>query len=167
MSTLVHVNTYTHSVTYATEKLMMSLKNIIVASGLSSERLTEDWSVLTRGIRTWLDSQDLEGVVLEVYDRYTDKLVGRWDFEIAYGLSGDGGFWVDTDDIRYHILKSGRWPSACDYRIVTQTKAARPDVAGWSKATLRSTDGFIRQSIGTTIDANGSIRSSASYWRQA
>jgi hypothetical protein len=73
--------------------------------------------------------------------------------------------WVNTDDIRYHIQKAGQWPSTCDYRIVLTTKPGRPDVDGWSATTLRSTDGFVRQSLGTTIDGNG-IRSGAAYWRK-
>ena len=54
--------------------------------------------------------------------------------------------------------------AACDYRIVLITKRGRPDVEGWSAATLRSTDGFVRQSLGTTIDGNG-LKSGTAYWR--
>ena len=164
MSTFVVVNTYTHSVTYVTDKMMMSLKEIIRCSGLSPEKFVADWRVLHRGISTWLNSQDLENVILEVYNPTTDALIGRWDFEMYYGSTGDGAMWVNTDDIKYHILKSGQWPSACDYRIVLTTKRGRHDVAGWSATTLRSTDGFVRQSLGTTIDGNG-LKSGTAYWR--
>ena len=60
MSTFVVVNTYTHSVTYVTDKMLMSLKEIIRCSGLSPEKLVADWRVLQDGIRTWLNSRDLE-----------------------------------------------------------------------------------------------------------
>ena len=166
MSTHVVVNTYTHSVTYVTEKMLLCLKEIIRQSGLSPERLTEDWQVFQSGLSTWLDTRDLETVILEVYNPTSGALVGRWDFEIYYGAVGDGGMWVDTDDIRYHIQKSGLWPSECDYRIVACTKPGRPSVLGWSNTTLRSTDGFTRQSMGTTIDGNG-LRAAGSYWRKA
>ena len=106
MSTFVVVNTYTHSVTYVTDKMLMSLKEIIRCSGLSPEKLADQWSVLHRGIRAWLDSRDLEAVILEVYNPNTDALIGRWDFDIFYGTSGDGGMWVNTDDIKYHIRKA-------------------------------------------------------------
>jgi hypothetical protein len=135
--------------------MLMSLKEIIRCSGLSPAKFTDDWRVLHRGISTWLNSRDLETVILEVFNPQTNALIGRWDFDISYGSSGDGGMWVNTEDIKYHIRKAGQWPSACDYRIVLTTKAGRPDVEGWSAATLRSTDGFVRQSLGTTIDGNG------------
>ena len=166
MSTHVVVNTYTHSVTYVTDKMLMSLKEIIRCSGLSPEKLTSEWSVLHRGISTWLNSKDLERVILEVFNPKTDALVGRWDFDIFYGWSGDGGMSVDTDDIRYHIRKAGQWPSECDYRIIVTTKHGRPNVDGWSSGKLRSTDGFVRQSIGTTIDSSG-LKSGTAYWRAA
>ena len=165
MSTYVAVNTYTYAVTYVTNKLMMSLKHIILYSGLSPEKLGEDWQVLERGIQIWLGTQDLTQLVLEVYNPTTDALVGRWDLAIGYGFSGDGSFWVNTDDIRYHILKAGAWPSACKYRVIATTKPTRPDVPGWSSTTLRSTEGFVKQSIGTTIDGSGLCVGSG-YWRK-
>lgn len=164
MSTFVVVNTYTHSVTYVTDKMLMSLKEIIRCSGLSPEKLAADWKVLQRGISTWLNSRDLEAVILEVFNPKTNALIGRWDFDIFYGSSGDGGMWVNSDDIKYHIRKAGQWPAACGYRVVLTTKPGRPNVDGWSGTTLRSTDGFVRQSLGTTIDGN-ELRSGTAYWR--
>ena len=165
MSTHVVVNTYTHSVTYVTDKLLCSMKQIIKQSGLSPENLTSSWETLERGIERWLETQDLEELHLEVYNPGTDALVGRWDFEIFYGAQGDGGFWLDADAIKYAIRKQGVWPGACDYRVVATTRPGRPDVIGWSKTTLRSTDGFVRQSIGTTIDGNG-LSTGTGYWRK-
>ena len=165
MSTFVVVNTYTHSVTYVTDKMLMSLKEIIRCSGLSPEKFVADWKVLQDGISTWLNSRDLEAVHLEVFNSKTDTLIGRWDFDIYFGSSGDGGMWVDTDDIKYHIRKSGQWPSTCDYRVILTTKPGRPDVKGMSATSFRSTDGFVRQSLGTTIDGNG-ISTGTAYWRK-
>ena len=166
MSTLVVVNTYAHSVTYVADNMLMSLKEIICESGLSPGKLADQWAILQRGISRWLESRHLERVVLEVYNPQTNALVGRWDFDIAYGVQGDGAMWVNTDDIKYHILKAGQWPSQCEYTVLTTTKTGRPDVPGWSTTSFRSTDGFVRQSIGTTIDGNG-LGAGASYWRQA
>ena len=165
MSSLVIVNTRSHSITYVTDKLLTSLKNIIRLSGLNPEKLSSDWQVLERGIRRWLESEHLQELHLEVYHPKTDKLVGRWDFEVFYGSTGDGAFWIDTDAIKYHICKAGLWPSSCEYRIVVTNKPGRPDVEGWSTTTLRSTDGFIKQSIGTIIDGGG-LRTGGSYWRK-
>ncbi len=165
MSTFVSVSTYTQAVTHVTNNLLRSLKEIIAGSGLSPEALTSDWTILERGITAWLTGEYLEEIHLEVFNPKTDRLIGRWDFEIHYGFSGDGAFWVDTEDIRYHIQKAGVWPAQANYRIVASTKAERPDVDGWSKTSLRSTEGFVKQSIGTTINGSG-LNSGTGYWRR-
>lgn len=166
MSTVVSVNTYTHSVTYVTDKLLTSIKEIVRLSGLNPGQMTEDWQILELGIKTWLNTKDLEEVYLEVFNPESDELIGRWDFEIFYGFDGDGSFWQDPEAIQYHIKKQGYFPEDCDYRIITHTKNGRPDVSGWSKASLRSTDGFIKQSVGTTIDGSG-LSTGTGYWRKA
>lgn len=165
MSTFVGVNTYTYSATYVTDKILLSLKSIILWSGLSPEKLVASWEVLERGIKKWLETEHLKNVILEVYNPSTNNLVGRWDIEIRYGFVGDGSFWVDTDDIKYHIQKAGLWPSLCEYRVVTTTKPGRPNVEGWSTTNFRSTEGFVKQSIGTTIDGSG-LSTGTSYWRK-
>ena len=166
MSTFVVVNTYAYAVTYVTDKILTSIKTIVRLSGLCPDKLTNQWAVLERGVTAWLRSQDLEQLHLEVYDSTTDRLVGRWDFEIFYGFQGDGAFWVDPDAIRYHILKQGLWPGNCQYRIVATTKPGRSAVAGWSSTTLRSTDGFVKQGIGTAINGSG-LSTGTGYWRKA
>jgi hypothetical protein len=166
MSTFVAVNTYTHAVTHVTGHLLNSLKVVIRLSGLSPEKLTSEWESLERGVCRWLETHHLEGLHLEVYDPTSDKIVGRWDFVISYGFTGDGDFWVDADAIRYHIQKQGIWPASCNYRIIATTKEGRPDVWGWTTTTFRSTAGFVKQSIGTTIDASG-LSAGTGYWRRA
>lgn len=166
MSTFTTVNTYTHAVTFVANKLLQCLKDIVRLSGLNPEKLTNDWKVIEGGLAKWLDTKHLERVTLEVFNPTTDALVGRWDLEISYGWSGgDGGFWIDTDQIRYQILKQGILPSSCGYRVIVHNKPGRPDVVGWSSATYRSTDGFVRQSIGTTLDASG-LGACAAYYRK-
>ena len=166
MSTFVAVNTYTHSVTFVTNKILLTLQSIIQLSGLNPEKLLDDWVVLERGIRIWLGTQDLRELVLEIYNPTTNALIGRWDLEIRYGSVGDGDFWVNTDDIRYHIYKSGVLSSTCKYRILANNNPFRPDVDGWEKGTFRSTEGFAKQSIGTTVDGNG-LAVGTGYWRKA
>lgn len=165
MNTFIAVNTYVNSVTYVANKLLFSLQTIIRLSGLSPEKLVADWKVLELGIKTWLGTEDLTQVVLEVYNPRTNALIGRWDLEIRYGYVGDGTFWVDTDDIRYHIQKAGTWPSICNYRVVASTKPGSPSVPGWSSTTFRSTAGFAKQSIGTTMDGSG-LSVGTGYWRK-
>jgi hypothetical protein len=166
MSTFVSVNTYTHSVTYVADNMLHSLKYIIRESGLNPEKLTDAWDTLQRGISNWLATQHMTGLTLEVYNPQTNGLVGRWDFEIYYGTAGNGFMWVNTEDIKYHIRKAGQWPSLCKYEVIVSTKPGRPDVAGWSRTSFRPTAGFIRQSIGTTIDGNGHVSAGTAYWRK-
>lgn len=166
MSTQVAVNTHSHSVTYVTDKLLGSVKEIVRLSGLDPDKLSDDWQVLELGILTWLNDEHLEVVHLEVYHATTNKLVGRWDFDIFYNYSsGDGSFWQDPDDIKYHIRKQNLDPANCNYRVVTTTTPGRRDVSGWSGTSLRSTDGFVRQGIGTTINGSG-LSAGAGYWRK-
>ena len=167
MSSLVVVNTYTHSVTYVTDNILRSLQDIVRMSGLNPDGISDDWDTLERGIHTWIGSKHLEKIVLEAYNPKTSGLIGRWDIEIAYGWTGDdGSFWVDTDQIRMAILKAGVWPSDSKYRIVCCNKDGHEDVVGWSPTTLRSTARMVKQSLGTTLEHNG-LGASASFYRKA
>ncbi len=168
MSTLVYVNTYTYSVTFVTDKMLTSLKRLIIWIGLDPGKLTRDWDALERGIKTWLGTKDLRTVVLEVYRAASRTLVGRWDFDIDYsfGTGDDGSMWTDTDAIRFAIKKCGIDPAGCEYQIIAVTNPGRPDVEGWGPATLLSTDGLVRYSVGTTIGANP-LGTRTAYWRKA
>jgi hypothetical protein len=166
MSTVV-VNTYTHSVTYVADNILKSLKDIILLSGLDPANFIGEWESNLRATRTWLNSGDLQKVVLEIYDPATDELIRRWDIDIAYGWSGgDGNFWTDTDQLRYAIRKAGIAPINAKYRLVLENKPGRPAVAGWSSTTFRSTHGMVRQSLGTTIEHSG-LGANTSYLRKA
>lgn len=165
--TSVAVNTYTHSVTYLADNILKSLKDIILFSGLDPSAFVDDWETHKRGVHTWMMSSDLETVTLEIYNPRTDVLIFRWDIDIAYGWSGgDGRFWTDTEQLRYAIRKAGLAPSEARYRFLVYTKNGRPDVAGWSSATARSTEGMLRQSLGTTVEHSG-LGASTSYLRRA
>lgn len=165
--TSVAVNTYTHSVTYVADNILKSLKDIIRLSGLDPSNLTDTWQTKMLGVKTWLESGHLERVSLEIFDPRTDKLLLRWDLEVVYGWSssGDGNFYVDTDLLKYHILKTGVLPSQANYRILLHNKDGRPDVPGWGPAEYRSTTGMVKQSLGSAIEHNG-LGATANYWRQ-
>ncbi len=167
MSTNVCVNTYTHSIAYVTDKMLYSLKWIIIWSGLEPTKLTREWEILERGIKVWLQGRHLEELILEVYNPSTGRLVGRWDFEIAYGYGADedGSMWLDTDSIKTAISKAGLHPSYCSYDIIVKHKPGSPSVPGWTATTLRSTDNFSRFSIGTSIGANP-LGAGLAYWKR-
>jgi hypothetical protein len=163
----VAVYSYSHSVTYVTDNILKSLKDILVMSGLDPAKLVGEWTVLHRGITRWIETQDLRAVSLEIYDPTTDALIRRFDFTVAYSWSIDAGnFWVDTEQLRYAIRKLGLSPSQAKYRVIADNKPGRPDVDGWSPTNYRSTDGMVRQSLGGTVEHNG-LSANASYWRTA
>ncbi|MDE0404728.1 MAG: hypothetical protein OXI53_05390 [Nitrospira sp.] len=164
--TIVAVNTYTHSVTYVADNILKSMKDIIRLSGLNPTNLVDGWSSKMRALQTWLESRHLSMVILEIFDPKTDALVGRWDIDVVYTTaSGDGDFWTDTEQIKYHVRKAGLAPSEAKYRLLLRNKPGRPKVDGWGPAQTRSTEGFVRHSLGSTIEHNG-LGGSAAYWRK-
>src|SRR5438477_11800130 len=150
MSTYVSVNTYTHSVTYVTQQMIRSLKEIIKWTGLDPNRLFGSWETIENGIVAWLGSRHLQLVALEIFNPRTDALIGRWDFELnySYGSEDDGSMWVDTDAIKYALAKCGAIPFTCDYAIKVQNSQDAQSVIGWSSTTWRSTERFIMHSVG-------------------
>jgi hypothetical protein len=166
MSTAVSVNTHAHTVTYVATKMMMSLKELIRLVGLDPSKLTAEWKIVEEGIATWLGSQHLRQVALEIFSSSTDKLVTRWDIDVNYGYGGDGSFWTDTAALRYAIAKAGELPSGCSYRVMVNTAPGAATVSGWSSSSYRSTDGMSRYGVGATIGADG-IAAETSYWRKA
>jgi hypothetical protein len=165
--TVVAAYSYTHSVTYVADNILKSFKDIIRLSGLDPSEFVGDWQTNMLAVQTWLATGDLEKVIFEIFDPKTDELIFRWDVEIAYGWSGgDGSFWTDTEQLKYAIRKAGLVPSEARYHFLLRTKPGRPDVVGWGKGSFRSTDGMVRQSLGTTIEHSG-LGASASYLRRA
>jgi len=166
MSVSVAVNTYAYSVTYLADNILRSLQDVVRFSGLDPDKIANQWATIQKALTTWMESQHLERVILEVYDPKTQNLVIRWDLEIEYGWSDTNGrFWVDTEQLKMAIKKTGVWPSDCWYDIILTTKNGRPDVDGWGPCSLRSTSGFIKQSLGTTIEHSG-LGAAASYYRK-
>lgn len=164
--TSVAVNTYTHSVTYVADNILKSFKDIIRLSGLDPTNLVNSWDSKMRALKTWLGTGDLEAVVLEIFNPSSGALITRWDIDVVYNWSsGDGSFWTDTEQLKYHIRKAGIAPADARYEILLHTKPNRPDVEGWVKGTYRSTDGMVRQSLGSTIE-HGGLGGNAAYWRK-
>jgi hypothetical protein len=163
----VSVYTYSHSVTYVADNILKSFRDIIRLSGLNPKGLVDTWESKLRALSTWIESKDLEKVILEIYHPVTDKLITRWEMDIVYSWSTDEGtFYTDTDQLRYTLLKAGVIPSEAKYDIFLNTKPGRPDVTGWGPATLRSTEGMVKQSLGSTVEHNG-LGAQAAYWRKA
>lgn len=161
------VYAYTHSVTYVTDQILRSLKKIICWIGLNPNKFVGSWDSTDLAIKTWLHSGDLRAAVLEIYNSNTGALASRWEFTIDYNYEYEDvvSMWLDAEAIRSAIRKCGTLPSYCDYRVVLTTNRNRPDVPGWGATTLLSTDGFVKQSIGTTI-GTFALGAQAGYWRK-
>ncbi|WP_439890301.1 HORMA domain containing protein [Ralstonia sp. 25C] len=161
----VSVYSYTHSVTYVTDNVLKSLKDIIRLSGLSPTKLVSSWESKHRAIKTWIESRHLERVELEIYNPLTNALILRWDLDIVYQWSdGDGSFYTDTEQLKYAIRKAGVAPENAGYDVILKTKPGRPDVAGWGPCLSRSTEGMVRQTLGSTVEHSG-LGANAAYWR--
>lgn len=161
----VSVYSYTHSVTYVTDNILKSFREIIRLSGLSPAKFVDNWHDYQRAINAWLSSEHLLQVVLEIYHPRTNALIKRWDIDIAYEWSsGDGSFYADVEQLRYAIRKAGIAPSEAEYTMILVHKPGAPAVQNWGAGSLRSTAGMTRQSLGSTVDHNG-LGASAAYWR--
>lgn len=164
MSTRVRVNTAAHTTTFVTEQLLKTVKEIIKLVGLDPTKL--NWSSTETAVNIWLKSRHLKVITLEIYHPTSDALVRRWDLAIDYDHStnADEAFWNDLEAVQFAIAKAGLVASTCDYRIVIDNLPGRPDVQGWGPTAYKSTEGMVKQNIGTTIGTS-SIGSSTSYWR--
>lgn len=157
----------TQSVTYVADNIVKTLKDIIRGSGLDPSKLAGDYATYMRGIETWLQTEHLRAITLEIYNPSTGGLIRRWDIDVRYDwASGDASFWMDTEQIKFALNKAGVAPSTAKYSIILDLRPGSPDVSGWGSCSYRSTEGLVRQSLGSTIEHNG-LGASASYWRAA
>ena len=113
----------TQSVTYVADNILKSLKDIIRLSGMDPTNFVNDTEINMRGIKAWLESEDLEKITLEIYDPASNNLILRWDIDVAYSWSaGDGNFWTDTDQLRWAIRKAGVAKTSAKYDLQLRTK---------------------------------------------
>ena len=163
--TYTHSYTYSHSVTFISDNIIKCLKDIVRECGLDPANMINDYDVLMRGIKTWLQSGHLILVALEIYHPKTDKLIKRWDLKVQDNWSSDEFVSrVDTDQILWAIKKQGVIPSSAKYEIKVRTKHGRQDVDGWSTCKFRSTDDMVQQGLGRTADHSG-LGFNTTLWR--
>ena len=164
VSTLTYARS--HTSTFAADNMRNQLKRIILAANLSPQDLVDDWDVLGRAARTWLESGHLLQVVLEFFKPGSDRLELRWDFDVDYSGSGaDDDMWVDREHLRRTIEKAGKPPPGCVYRVVLRHAAGAAEVVGMQSTSLRATDGFTTRATGTSI-ATPDIMAGLRYWKR-
>lgn len=166
-ATYAHATTYarTHSVTFLSDNLLNTLREIIRENGLSPEKLMQDRDVIASGLRTWLTSGHLTRIVVEFYRPGATVADARWDLPVTYDGSGvDDDMWVDKSYLRQLIAKAKRPAADCSYRIVLSTSAGAQNVAGFSDCSLLPTGSLVSRSGGTAI-ATGHMTAGITYWR--
>lgn len=165
MSTHTFAYTRAHSITFLADSMRNVLREVIRESGLSPEKLMDDWDLIARGIRAWIESGHLEKIVIEFFHPGSASANARWDFPITHSGSGvDDDMWLDKAYLRQIIAKSAR-PSPNDaYRILLHNKPGRPEVNGFISCEYLSTDGLSAYSAGTVV-ATTHLTAAATYWR--
>jgi hypothetical protein len=154
-----------HSITFLSDNLRNTLRDVIKEYGLDPDNLVQDCRVLERGIKSWLESGHLKSVVVEFYRRGSSSASARWDFPTGYDGSGvDDDMWLDKAYLRQLIAKSARPSTDCIYRITLTVRAGAPDVDGFSDTNLLSTGNLTARHAGTVI-ATRHVTAAAVYWR--
>jgi len=167
MGTYAYSQSYaiTHSIVFMSDNLRNSLREVIRENGLSPEKLMQDWGDIERGIKTWLDSGHLTGIVVEFFRPGASTASARWDFPVSYIGSGvDDDMWLDKDYLRQLIAKSAKPSSDCTYRVLLCTSYGAPSVSGLSHTPFLSTGQLSARQAGTVI-ATGHMTAGATYWR--
>lgn len=169
MSTSTNVNAFTYnwtqSLTFLADNMRNVLREVIRENGLCPDKLMDDWDDIGRGVRTWLESRDLEKIIIEFYPPGSDTASARWDFPISYtGVGVDDDMWLDKNYLRQFIAKSKRPSPQDSYRVLLLAKPRRPYVPGLSDTPFKSTTGMSSYNGGMVI-ATGHLTASATYWR--
>jgi hypothetical protein len=165
MSTQTYVYTKSHSVNFFSDSMRVALRELIRENGLDPDKLMQEWSTIQRGVRTWLDSGDLNEVVVEFYRPGSSTASARWDFPVGYDGSGvEDDMWLDKDYLRRLIAKAARPTNDCTYRIVLCTNENAPFVQGFKSCTFLSTGQLSARQAGTVI-ATGHMTAGVTYWR--
>ena len=167
MRTQTHTQTYTrtHSIVFLSDNMRNTLREVIRENGLDPCYMMQEWSIIERGIQTWLESGHLNKIVIEFYNPKNYVLSARWDFPIRYIGSGvEDDMWLDKKYLRQLIAKSARPSSDCLYRILLFNDLGYPSVEGFTSCTSLSTNGLGVRAAGTVI-ATGHMTAEAQYWR--
>lgn len=160
-----HAYAQTHSITFLSDNLRNTLREVIRENGLSPEKLVQDWTTIERGIYTWLRSGHLTNIVVEFYRPGSSAAAARWEFPISYRGSGvDDDMWLDKNYLRQLIAKAKRPTADCTYRVLLCTSPGAAKVEGFSDCEFLSTAQLAARQAGTVI-ATGHLVANVTYWR--
>lgn len=154
-----------HSITFLSDNLRNTLREVIRENGLSPDKLMQDWDTIEDGIQTWLRSGHLTTIVVEFYRPGASFASARWEFPIGYSGSGvDDDMWLDKNYLRQLIAKSSRPTADCTYRILLCRKPGAQEVAGLTDCYFLSTGNLAARQAGTVI-ATPHMTAGVTYWK--
>jgi hypothetical protein len=148
-TTSTSVYTRTHTATYLAQLVLGTISDLLGALGIDSSRLSREWDQDEAAIKTWIDEQSLEMVVLECHQP-NGKHAPIIEFPItysAYGL-GKGAFTEQRAKIARYRAKLETVPAGTTYGLVCTFRAARTEMPGWSPTSRASTDGLRSTNLG-------------------
>ena len=166
-STYAITYTRTHTATFASDNIRNVLREIVRESGLDPTHLVDDWQILGKAAKTWLESGHLCEVVIEFYMLGTDQALARWDLPISYDGSGDDSdMWFSKNHLLRTIAKASKPPANAIYRVILRVNPNAPYVDGMLDAELRSVGNMICRNAGISI-STPDIMTGLRYWRAA
>lgn len=166
MTTSTFTYTRAHSSLFVADNVRTLLARIIQHAQLNPTKLMDDWAVVGRAIRTWLESGHLTCITIEFFKPGGDLVERRWDFDITYDGSGvSDDMWADTEHLRRTLEKAGPPPPGCVYRIVLSHSPGADTIQGMSSTDYKTINGLASRAAGTAV-ATHDITTGLRYWRQ-
>lgn len=165
MTTVTRAYTRTHTAAFVSDKMRNLLKILIQYYGLNPIALTDAWSSwIERAARIWLESGDLQKIIIEFYKPGTTTALARWDFPIRYDGNGVDEMWIDREFMEGSFAKAAAPPAGCVYRVLLSVSSFAADIDGVGNASLLDLNGLIAREAGTVI-ATPDLMTSATYYR--
>lgn len=163
----VSTSTYlrTHTAAFVSDKLRNLLKILIQYHSLNPTALVDSWTNwVDRAARAWLETDDLDSIVIEFYKPGTTIALARWDFPIRYDGNGVDEMWIDRQFLQDSFAKSTAPPAGCIYRVLLVPRRGARELSGMQDASFFSLNGLAPRDVGTVI-ATPDIMASARYYR--
>lgn len=149
-STYTTTYTFTHTATFLADVIMSNMLGILIALGINSSRLRQDWNQDLEAIATWIGERSLAKVVLEC-QRPDGTTAPIFEFPVRYESTGKGdeSFVKDNAAIARYAAKLKSVPSGTTFRLLCTFDGGHSDQPGWSTTSQASTAGLTSRSLGT------------------
>lgn len=155
VATHVEVRVWARSTTWVANEIARVMLDTVVARGLPLDYMHSNLKALTDGFRTWIAGRWLKGAIVEVYDTASDTMVERFDLDLAYQPTGQGGrerFTTDMDRVKAALAKLPPLRPGCRYHVLADLTDDAPELPGWSDARTRDTGDLQKNNVGKVID---------------